>query len=323
VVKADVHYPTDSNLLYDAVRKIIHLSAKMCKKAGSSTFRQSHHNLKKVKNAHRKLMKMHHSTSRNQKKREVQQKKIKEATEEYLRICGDYVERAKELLKMIKMLGPDTAMKALQIEIEHFIGHGERQMDQLRRRVIGGEKIPHEEKVFSIFEEHTEWISKGKAGVPQELGVRVGLVEDQYQFILYHQVMYGKTDEKVTVELIKETKKRFGKLRSVSFDKGFYSPAVMEDLQGEVDLAVLPKKGRLKKEEKERESEPEFKAQRTRHSGIESAIHALHHNGLDRCPDHGKQGFNRYVSLAVVARNLLTLGSILFEQERLKLKKAG
>ena len=71
-------------------------------------------------------------------------------------------------------------MLALQMEIEQFIGHGERQMDQLRRRVIGGEHIPHEEKVFSLFEEHTEWISKGKAGVPQELGVRVGLVEDQY-----------------------------------------------------------------------------------------------------------------------------------------------
>ena len=135
--------------------------------------------------------------------------------------------------------------------------------------------------------------------------------------------MYGQTDDKVTVELIKETTKRFGKLRSASFDKGFYSPRVMEDLQEEVDLAVLPKKRRLKKEEKERESELEFKAQRTRHSGIESAVHALHHNGLDRCPDHGKQGFNRYVALAVVARNLLTLGSILFAQERLKLKRAG
>jgi transposase, IS5 family len=322
VVKTDVHYPTDSNLLYDAVRKTIERSAKACKKAGLSIFRQSKHNLKKVKEAHRKLTKMHHSTSRNPKKREAQLERIKAATESYLKICGAYVDRARALLVMIKSL-PDTVLLVYQMEIEHFIIHAERQMDQLRRRVIEGEKIPHEEKVFSIFEEHTEWISKGKAGVPQELGVRVALVEDQYKFILHHQVMYGQTDEKVTVELIQESQKRFGKCKSASFDKGFYSPDVLKEVQKEVALAVLPKKGRLNKEEKERESDPEFRMQRKRHSGIESAIHALHHNGLDRCPDHGKKGFSRYVALAVVTRNLLTMGSILFEQKRGKRKKAA
>ncbi len=45
--------------------------------------------------------------------------------------------------------------------------HAERQIDQIRRRVIGGERIPHDEKVFSIFEEHTQWIRKGKAEVLQ------------------------------------------------------------------------------------------------------------------------------------------------------------
>ena len=46
------------------------------------------------------------------------------------------------------------------------------------------ESIPHEEKVFSVFEEHTEWIAKGKAGVPVELGLRVAIVECQFGFIL-------------------------------------------------------------------------------------------------------------------------------------------
>jgi transposase, IS5 family len=323
VVKTDVHYPTDSNLLYDAVRKIIQLSAKACKKAGLSVFRQSKYNLKKVKETHRKLTKIHHSTSRNPKKREAKREEIKAVTETYLKLCEGYVERAKELVEMLDALSMGTLMVVVRMEIAHFIGHAERQIDQLRRRVIDGENIPHEEKVFSIFEEHTEWISKGKAGVPQELGVRVALVEDQYKFILHHQVMYRKTDEKITVELIKASKKRFGNLKSASFDKGFYAPEVLKDLQKEVALAVLPKRGRLNKEERERESDPEFRAQRNRHAGIESAIHALHHNGLDRCPDHGKKGFSRYVALAVVARNLLTLGSILFEQKRLKLKKAA
>ena len=50
-----------------------------------------------------------------------------------------------------------------------YRAHAERQIDPIRRRVLAGEKIPHNEKVFSIFEPHTEWISKGKAGVPVEL----------------------------------------------------------------------------------------------------------------------------------------------------------
>ena len=66
-----------------------------------------------------------------------------------------------------------------------------RQIDQIERRVLKGEVIPHEEKVSSIFEEHSEWISKGKAGVPVELGVRVCVLEDQYQFILHHRIMWS------------------------------------------------------------------------------------------------------------------------------------
>src|SRR6266568_7622829 len=78
---------------------------------------------------------------------------------------------------------------AAKVEIEKFINHADRQIDQTRRRVILGETIPHDEKVFSVFQTHTEWISKGKAGVPVELGLRVCVMEDQHRFILHHQVM--------------------------------------------------------------------------------------------------------------------------------------
>jgi IS5 family transposase len=80
-------------------------------------------------------------------------------------------------------------------EIERFVGHARRQLDQVRRRVILGETIPHEEKVFSLFEPHTEWISKGKAGVTLELGWRVAVLEDQFGFILHPRVMVRETDD--------------------------------------------------------------------------------------------------------------------------------
>ena len=75
--------------------------------------------------------------------------------------------------------------------------HAVRQINQIRRRVILGETIPHAEKVFSVFQSHTEWISKGKAGVPVELGLRVCIMEDQHRFVLHHQVMQKQTDDQV------------------------------------------------------------------------------------------------------------------------------
>ena len=67
----------------------------------------------------------------------------------------------------IEAVKSDIEYAAKVGDLETYIIHAKRQIDQIRRRVIQGETIPHEEKVFSIFEPHTEWISKGKAGVPR------------------------------------------------------------------------------------------------------------------------------------------------------------
>ena len=99
--------------------------------------------------------------------------------------------------------------------------------------------------MFSIFEPHTEWISKGKAGVPVELGVRVCVLEDQYQFILHHQVMWTETDDKVAVSMVEQAQRRHPDLSQCSFDKGFYTPKNQLDLGEILDQVTLPKKGRL------------------------------------------------------------------------------
>ncbi|MCU7882373.1 MAG: ISNCY family transposase, partial [Candidatus Thiodiazotropha sp. (ex Lucinoma aequizonata)] len=54
------------------------------------------------------------------------------------------------------------------------------------------------------------------------------------------------------------------------------------------------------------------------HSAVESAINALEHHGLDKCPDHGIDAFKRYTALAVVARNIQRLGAVLRQQEQEK-----
>jgi hypothetical protein len=230
-------------------------------------------------------------------------------------ICKSRQTLAAELVDM----GLTAMAKALQIQA--YIDHAERQMEQIERRVIHGEVIPHEEKVFSIFQPHTEWISKGKAGVPVELGLKVCIVEDTDGYLLHHRVMEKQTDDQIAIDLITETQARYPDLRVCSFDKGFHSPTNQVELAKRLDRVVLPKKGRCNKTEQEREHSEAFITSRRKHSAVESGINALEVHGLDRCPDHGLHGFKRYVALAVVARNIQKLGAELQQKLRQQEKR--
>ena len=72
---------------------------------------------------------------------------------------------------------------------------------------------------------------------------------------------------------------------------------------------------------RDRERSEEFKADKRQHSAVESAINALEVHGLDKCPDHGIEGFERYVGLAVLSRNIQKLGAEIRKQEQLKNKR--
>ena len=315
VVETDVHFPTDINLLYDAMRKVITLTAQWCDCHDVSHWRQHAYNVRHIK----RLMRTAQNKKRSKAQSEERQKKnailIVEAHQEYLDVAGHYLNRAQETLATLGQLGHTSEFDTLKKqEIEGFMQHALRQIDQTKRRVILGETIPHAEKVFSIFEPHTEWVSKGKAGVPVEFGVKVCILEDQHQFILHHQVMEKKTDDQVTVSMVTEAKKRFPNLNACSFDKGFHSQENQNALKEQLELVALPRKGKLSQQAQAVEQSEAFIKARRAHSAVESAINALEVHGLDMCPDHGIDGFKRYVALAVVARNIHRIGAILWQQ---------
>ena len=310
VVETNVHFPTDINLLHDAVRKVIAGGADRSEEHGLSGWRQSAYHLRQFKKGHRRIQKLKHSTAKDEAKRKAQQEDIQQAHRDYLEQAEGYLARARDTRAQLANLPTPPQLSLL----DGYLKHAERQIGQIRRRVLQGESIPHDEQVFSIFQPHTEWISKGKAGVPVELGLRVCVVEDQHRFILHHQVMEKTTDDQVAVPITQQAKERFPCLAAVSFDKGFHSPANQAELKQHLEQVVLAKKGRLSAVDKARESDPEFIRLRRQHSAVESAINALEAHGLDFCPDHGIDGFKRYVALAVLARNIQRLGAVLREQ---------
>ena len=257
--------------------------------------------------------------SRNlgQEQKDKRQALIAQAHQEYLGVAQHYLDKSRATLATWQQQGRISPVDVvLKLEIEDFMRHATRQIDQTRRRVIDGQVIPHAEKVFSIFEPHTEWVNKGKAGVQVELGLKTAIMEDQFQFILHHRLMQHEVDEQVTVAMVVQTKQRFPDFVACSFDKGFHSPSNQSELKQHLELVALPRKGKLSQAAQQIEGSPEFVNARRKHSAVESAINALEVHGLDVCPDHGINGCKRYVALAVVARNIHRIGAILKQQEQ-------
>ena len=319
VVETDVHYPTDITLLYDALRVLMSLCAQFSDSYGLKGWRQFKSSLKKLKKALRIIQKLKHSTAKDETKKQAKAEQIAKAHQTFLDLSAATLQRVQASLA--ELTGEHGVCDLLLARPKAFVAHAQRQIEQIERRVLKGETIPHAEKVFSLFQPHTEWIVKGKAGVPMELGLRVAVVESREGFILHHQVMEQQTDDQIAVSIVKDTQVLFPSFKACSFDKGFHSPANQADLKPLLDQVTLPKKGKWSAADAARESSDDFVAARKAHSAVESGINALEVHGLDKCLDHGIDGFKRYVALAVLSRNIQKIGQIKRHAERERLAR--
>jgi hypothetical protein len=319
VVKTNVHYPTDINLLFDAMRKIIFLSIRLCIKYSIPGWRQGSQLLHTIKRLFRRVQNAKSAKGKvtNEKIQQIEKLHMK-----YIGYCMPCIKRANETLEqIIEECNIDEIDYGTIDLIRLFINDAERQIDQIERRISNGEKIRHDEKIFSLFERHTEWISKGKAGVPQELGLRVSIMRDQYGFLLGHKVMEKMQDIDVAVPFTKEIKNSYKNLKSCGYDKGYWSPENFEALKKVLNVVIMPRKGRLSEEAKKIEAKSEFKEGKKEHSVVESSISALDNHGLNLCRDKKIVGFKRYVALAILARNIQMMGHLIQQQNLEVLQK--
>lgn len=309
VVKSNVHYPTDTSLLFDAMKYLINLIGALANKHEVSGWREYKYYIRKIKTLKRKASSIKRSTSKIE---EVVQKRdlmIEDAHKKLIAQCQFMLAKLKYQFEQIKQ---SRYIKANQITLfKEFTEHANRQIDQINRRIILKEAIPHSEKVFSLFNPFTEWVSKGKAGVPVELGLRVSISSDQHNFILAHTTMEKEQDIDVAIPMIALVKEDFSNIHSASFDRGYYSPKNQEELGKLVQKLILPKKGKISKNnQNEIKKDREYQTLRRKHSAVESNINALEHHALDRCPDRGIDNFKKYVSMSVLAHNIHQIGTL-------------
>ena len=189
---------------------------------------------------------------------------------------------------------------------------GQRVVDQTRRRVFEEEKVPATEKLYSIFEPHTELLKRGKAGKPIEFGHMVVIHQVEGCFITgYDAFEQRPTDHSLVGPALKNHEELFGSLpRELSGDRGFHEHSrVTEELQKKIPVVSIPKKGGHKNQrERERETTLAFKLAQAFRAGVEGSISYLKRAlRMFRCFNKGWEHYVSTVGATIFTHNLLVL----------------
>ena len=169
---------------------------------------------------------------------------------------------------------------------EHFVPLVERGIEQAVRRVVCGEQVPAEQKLLSLFEDHTQIITRHKAGKPHEFGRKVLIEEVNGGIISGWEVSEEASSERAHLpDELRAHQERFGRApQLLAADRGLYS-SENERLAEELGVkhVVLPKSGKLSEERERHENQRWFRRGFRFRAGIEGRISVLRRRyGLGR-----------------------------------------
>ena len=219
-METNIHYPTESSLIRDGLRKILEMCSELAVGDSILGWRQHQYLWKRVKQLARQIDRIAGKKGPNYVGR------MQEPYRELLQKAAMITQRARELCVTLLLpnattddiFGPNT--------LQAFIARTERVINTATRRIIDGETVPNSDKLFSVFEPHTQLYKRGKAGEPIQFGRQVLVFEDMAGFIVHKVVMKrDQCDSGVAIEATKAVQRLFdNKVERVSFDRGFHSP---------------------------------------------------------------------------------------------------
>ena len=313
VVQTDIHHPTDNTLLWDTVRVITRLVGRLDRavRRGVNGF------YNRARAARRRMQEIQRLTP---KQRQQQQ------TEKYrqlIEIAEQVVEGARRALKQTrkargKNQKDDLLIPQIRQEIDHYCQLGDCVLSQARRRVLEGEKVPDADKVYSIFEPHTDLIKRGKVQTPLEFGHKVFLAESAQGLITQYKVLNGNpADEDHVQPSLQHHRKIFGHAPDLyGTDRGFYSADnVRACKQNGVKVVSIPQRGGQKTPQRQAlEKSAAFKKGQRFRAGIEGRISVLFRGrGMKRCRAKGRKRFELLVGAAILTNNLMRIAALLMK----------
>jgi len=322
VVETNIHYPTDATLLWDSVRTITRLVEDLHDKLPNGVKGFTN----RTRSARRRMQQIQRMTA--QQRQQQQQPKYREL----LRITGQVVQNARQVVEQTKGISGVDVVAGLVIDqlrqqITAYCDLADRVIDQTRRRVIEGEQVPSDQKVYSIFEPHTDLIKRGKVLKPVEFGHKVFLAESAQGLITDYRVLEGNPADSDHVEAsLKRHRQTFQHPPEwYAGDRGFYSADNVQCCQkAEVGEVCIPQRGGKKTAEQEAlERSPAFKKAQRFRVGIEGRISVLFRGrGMKRCRAKGRERFEMLVGAAVLANNLMRIAQLL-EDRKPKRRRAA
>ena len=309
--ETNIHWPSDSGLLWDVYR-VLGRQIRAAREIDDEIGRERNLQEKRAKRLHTKISREAGKKNRRQSRMERAYKALFSVVEALMEMS---VATAQELSRRVKdnRYDPLTACMAEAIvsEIEHYKALGDRVLDQAKRRVLEGEKVPAHEKIYSIFEPHTELLIRGKAGKDIEFGHMIHLQQVEGKFITDYDVFEKRPADHTLVDsAIKSHTQLFGQPPDeLAADKGFYeSMDKIRELEEVIEVVSIGKKGSRTADEIARETSLAFKIAQMFRAGIEGSISFLKRVlRMARCFVKGYEHYEAEVGRIVFAHNLIVL----------------
>jgi len=314
-VETNVHYPTDATLLWDSVRTITRLIDDLDERLprGVKGF------INRTRRARRRMQAIQRMTARQREQQQTPKyRELIRITEPVVRDAKQAVSAAKRIRRVDAVT--HAAMDEICKQITSFCQWGERVIDQTRRRILQGETVPAEEKLYSIFEPHTDLIKRGKTLKPVEFGHKVFLAESSHGLITDYRVLEGNPVDSEQVQAsLDQHQKTFQKApEDYAADRGFYSAENVQNCKdaGVSQVCIPQRGGQRTAEQEELERSRAFKKGQRFRAGIEGRISVLFRGrGMKRCLFKGRERFEILVGAAVLANNLMRIADLLAKRK--------
>jgi transposase, IS5 family len=315
VVETDIHYPTDSTLLGDGVRVL----TRIMKRAAGAVGKVGRQLRDRSRSAKLKVLAIARaSRNKTEQGREKMKKAYRQLLEVTSRVTGQAKKFAHAMAGRIKR-GHRAALHKAKKQLDQMIPRVQQVLRQTRERVLRG-NTQAEGKLLSIFETHTEVIRKGKAHKPNEFGKLVLIQEAENQIITHYQVCQQRPADSTLLEgCLEQHFEHFGRApERVAADPGFFSAANESKAeQMGVSRVSIPSHDTKSPARKRRQKQGWFKELQKWRTGCEGRISVLkRRHGMRRSLYKGSDGIRRWVGLAVIADNLIHIGTHLAERDR-------
>jgi IS5 family transposase len=294
VVESNIHAPSDSTLLWDAVRVLTRLLAKAKDLFPRSGIVFQNH----TRRAKRRMLAIQHANNKKVRKQHYR---------DLLKITGDTVGYAQNCIDILQH-HHDVVALTLCEDLKHIVGLALRVIDQTEKRVLQGLTVPATEKVVSIFEPHTDVIVKDRRDT--FYGHKVYLSGGGSNLICDCVIEDGNpADSQLVEKMLNRHNDIYGKYPlKVAFDGSFASKDNLKTAKSmKIKDVCFSKKRGLQVEDMCRSHWVYNRLRRFR-AGIESGISWIKRCfGFARCTWKGLQSFKSYLWASIVSANLLVI----------------